>query len=183
VTNRQRGQAMLEFAIILPVACILLFGGINAIFAASEANTVTTITAQVAECLEQNGTLCTGTNTASTYAASLATGLGLTNAANLSVTGGACSSGACTAKLSYTSTPIIPPFFVSFTLTRSYSPERVFLLALHESHNGKKQQTNKCWVVPRKRLPQPRFTRRLGAFLRTCWVRRCLSESQTYRYH
>jgi len=71
--NRQRGQALIEFALILPVAVMLLGYGLNVYQLLSTQANVQSIAWSTAQCLHE-GTqpICNGTNTGNGLAAQYA---------------------------------------------------------------------------------------------------------------
>jgi Flp pilus assembly protein TadG len=116
---RQRGQAMVEFAIILPVLIALLLGGADLLMALSAHQTVTYVAEQAAECMATNNVNCLsgGVNA---YAQQVATGSSLRNPLTLiaSSTAAGCPAGSDCVAVQYQYVPIfhfIPTFTMNVT--------------------------------------------------------------------
>ena len=108
----ERGQAMVEFAVILPVLILLLLAGADLLMAISDRQQVSYVAQETAQwCAANSG--CSPTGQAQTFARQLA----LINPNNVSAATNGCSGTGCvsvTVRYSFTS---MFQFFPSFTMT------------------------------------------------------------------
>ncbi|HVB55597.1 MAG TPA: TadE family protein [Candidatus Acidoferrales bacterium] len=77
--NPQRGQALIEFALILPVFLLLMLGGADLIMAFSAAQNVEYVAEETARCVAVGTNPNCPLSTAQAYAQTLALGVGLPN--------------------------------------------------------------------------------------------------------
>jgi Flp pilus assembly protein TadG len=121
--NSQRGQALVEFAIILPVILALMLGGADLIMGFSARQNVNYVAEETARCLASSGATCAGG--AGAYAQSLATGVGLANPQMLSASYSSCGSQCASVTVNYPFKPVFPFFPTNITLTstaQAYAP-------------------------------------------------------------
>jgi Flp pilus assembly protein TadG len=113
--KKQSGQAIVEFAIMLPLLLLLLLGGADLLMAISAHQQVSYVAQETAQwCLSTVGvnTPCTG---APGQAQLFGTQLGLINASKVSAAANGCA-GCVSVTATYSFVPIFP-FFPSFTMT------------------------------------------------------------------
>ncbi|HEX4023062.1 MAG TPA: TadE family protein [Acidobacteriaceae bacterium] len=119
--NRQRGQAILEAAVMLPILVFIALAMIDMQWALSDAGTLDYIVSEAARCEALSALPCTAGNNAGTYATTLAANLKLT-ASRFSVVSYSCDPmvGSCTVTATYNYPPIgvwFPSILISRTGT------------------------------------------------------------------
>lgn len=118
----ERGQALVEFAIMIPFFLLLLLGGADVLMAFSAKSSLNTVAAQTAQCLQQNNSICSSGPQA--YAQSIAPGLGM-NASQLTASRNACVGvpNCFNVTVNYVAAPIFKGFFpnVSMQSTAQYT--------------------------------------------------------------
>jgi Flp pilus assembly protein TadG len=116
----ERGQAILEAAVMLPILVFLALGMIDMQWALSDAGTLNYIVMESARCEALSSPSCTGANTAGTYATALGAQLHLT-ASRLTIGVFNCNipiPGACSVTATY-NYPALGVWFPSITITRT----------------------------------------------------------------
>ena len=81
--KRQRGQAIIEFALLLPLFCILLLGGVDLYMAVGASNNLSYVAEESARCLGTRNVNCQNSATLTAYVQKIGAGVGLTNASTL----------------------------------------------------------------------------------------------------
>jgi len=115
----ERGQALLEFALLLPVAVLLMLGFADMMYAIVQAGSVSAIAVETARCLALNGPQCNSKSAVTNYVASQASGLAIPQAqSNLSVVASACQNNECAVTLRYVY-PRIGIYFPPTTIVRT----------------------------------------------------------------
>jgi Flp pilus assembly protein TadG len=113
--SSQRGQALLEFALVLPILLLLMLGGAGLIMAYSARQDLHYVAQETAMCLAMNNPSCSGN--AQGYAQTIAQQIGLANPTGVIASPGSSCGGACwQVTATYTVNPIFP-FFPSVPLT------------------------------------------------------------------
>ena len=116
-TNKQKGQAILEFAVILPVFVLISLGLIDIQWSLERAANLDYIVNEVARCQAIGGNVCTGANTPKTYADLLAVNLGMDTRA-LKLLSSGCSYMLCSATMTFQYKPV-GAWFPSLTIQRT----------------------------------------------------------------
>jgi hypothetical protein len=120
--RRESGQALVEFAIMIPFFLLLLLGGADVLMAFSAKSSLNTVAAQTAQCLQQNNGSCP--SGPQPYAQAIAPGLGL-NASQLTASQSACTGipKCFNVTVNYVDAPIFKGFFprVSMQSTAQYT--------------------------------------------------------------
>lgn len=111
--RKERGQAMIEFAIILPVFFLLIFGSIDIYLAVIAKGSLNYVAEETAVCVSRNPTACPDPQA---YAAQIGGGLGLSGAA-LQITKTSSSPKSNTITAVYTYSPITKFIPFKFTMT------------------------------------------------------------------
>jgi hypothetical protein len=115
---RERGQVILESALMLPVLVFVALAMIDMQWALSDAGTLNYIVTESARCEAIAGLPCTGATNAGAYAITLAANMHLT-AARFNVVSFGCNVGAGTCNLTATyNYPAIGVWFPSILITR-----------------------------------------------------------------
>lgn len=111
----ESGQALVEFAIMIPFFLLLLLGGADVLMAFSAKSSLNTVTAQTAQCLQQNNSVCSSGPQA--YAQSIAPGLGM-NASQVTASQNACTGipKCFNVTVNYVDAPIFRGFFPSVSM-------------------------------------------------------------------
>lgn len=97
--NGEQGQAILEFAVMLPVFLLIGLGLVDIQMLVERAANLDYIANETARCMAINGPACSGAKTAKGYAESLADGLRMDTKA-MTIDSG-CGTEVCTASLTY----------------------------------------------------------------------------------
>ena len=120
MNRNERGQAILEFALILPLFAILLLGGIDLYFAISSASDLAYIAEESARCTGTGNPNCQNLNV---YAQRLGLNVGLLNAGTLTATSGPsdmCTTNCTSVTVSYPYVPLFPvPYVPSIQMERT----------------------------------------------------------------
>jgi len=115
----ERGQALLEFALLLPVAVLLMLGFADMMYAIVQAGSVSAIAVETARCLALNGPQCNSKTAVANYVQSQASGLAIPRAqSNLTVTSEGCQNNQCSVSLDYVY-PRIGIYFPPVTIIRT----------------------------------------------------------------
>lgn len=92
--KNSRGSVIVEFALVLPILCFLLLGGIDLIGAYTTVGQVSYIAEESARCEALQNPACgvniNGQNQATSYAQQLAAGMQIRNYTDLTVTQNSC---------------------------------------------------------------------------------------------
>jgi len=115
--NKQRGQAILEAALILPIFIFIGLGMIDLQWMLSRASNVDYIAHETARCEAIGAAPCNSPNTATSYAQQQATSLRM-DSASLEVVAPACSPSSCVVQLSYSFKPV-GAWFPTVTIRRT----------------------------------------------------------------
>jgi Flp pilus assembly protein TadG len=114
--ERQAGQAMVEFAIMLPLLLLLLLGGADLLMAISAHQQVSYVAQETAQWCLVNVGVTTPCSAAPGQAQTFATQIGLINASKMSATPNSCPFECVSVTATYSFVPVFP-FFPSFTMT------------------------------------------------------------------
>jgi Flp pilus assembly protein TadG len=98
--QKQKGQAILEFAVILPLFVFISFGLIDIQWSIERAADLDYIVTEVARCEAIKGDACTGANNPTLYATQLATNVGM-HVQDLTVVSAQCNFTSCTTVMTY----------------------------------------------------------------------------------
>jgi Flp pilus assembly protein TadG len=112
----QHGQALIEFAMVIPVVVLLLLGGADLIMAFSAKQNVTYVAEETARCWALRNTNCWPSGY-QPYARSVASGLGLLNSGTLAASSNGCGPNCASITVSYRAAPMFQGFFPSVALT------------------------------------------------------------------
>jgi Flp pilus assembly protein TadG len=116
-TGSQRGQALLEFALVLPILLLLMLGGAGLIMAYSARQDLHYVAQETAMCQAMNNSVAGCVGNAQGYAQTIAQQIGLANWTTVNANSMPGCGGACTqVTATYTVSPIFP-FFPSVNLT------------------------------------------------------------------
>ena len=113
----ERGQALVEFAIVIPVIVLILLAGADLLTAVSAKHNIEYVAEETASCIANNGSSCVNGSgpQPQPYAQQIAASLGLTNTANLTATTNPC--GGCTSvTVIYPAAPLFAGFFPVITM-------------------------------------------------------------------
>jgi Flp pilus assembly protein TadG len=126
----ERGQALIEFAFMLPIFIALVLAGSDLLMAISAKQNTTYLAQETAECMATNSnSLCQfggGSYDPGAYARNLAQGMQMLNwgTVTLGPSGASCNATSCQAQVSYLNSPIFPYgnlFQITFTPTATAS--------------------------------------------------------------
>jgi Flp pilus assembly protein TadG len=123
--HRQKGQAILEFAIILPVFVLIGFGLVDMQFLLERTANLEYVVNETTRCMAMSNQACTGTVTPKVYAETLATGLGM-DVNLLKINSIVCNSITCTVNMTYPFKPLgvyFPHVTINRTSTAAQSQE------------------------------------------------------------
>jgi Flp pilus assembly protein TadG len=116
--GRQHGQAMVEFAIMLPILLLLLLGGADLLMAIAAHQQVSYVAQETAQWCLANVPIGTPCGAAAGQAQTFASQLGLMNSGKVAAASNGCTiTPACVSiTATYSFVPVFP-FFPSFTMT------------------------------------------------------------------
>jgi Flp pilus assembly protein TadG len=114
----ERGQALVEFAIIIPVIVLILLAGADLLTAISAKHNIEYVAEETASCIANNGSTCvnSGVPQPQPYAQQVASSLGLTNTGALTASYNSCGGTCFAVSVTYPAAPLFAGFFPSITL-------------------------------------------------------------------
>jgi Flp pilus assembly protein TadG len=116
--NSERGQALVEFAIVIPVIVLILLAGADLLTAISAKHNIEYVAQETAQCAAMNNSNCvtsTGPQV-QPYAQQIAASLGLTNTGALTATSNSCGGTCVAVTVNYPAAPLFAGFFPSVNL-------------------------------------------------------------------
>lgn len=121
LANPERGQALIEFAIVIPVVILILLAGADLLTAVSAKHNIEYVAEETASCIANKGSGCfTGdvppAPQPQPYAQQVASSLGLTNTAALTATYSQCGASCTSVTVTYPAIPLFAGFFPSITM-------------------------------------------------------------------
>lgn len=114
----ERGQALVEFAIVIPVIVLILLAGADLLTAISAKHNIEYVAEETASCIANGGSSCVNSSgpQPQPYAQQVAASLGLTNTAALTATSSSCGSLCTAVTVTYPAAPLFAGFFPSITM-------------------------------------------------------------------
>jgi Flp pilus assembly protein TadG len=114
----ESGQALVEFAVVIPVFVLILLAGADLLTAISAKHNIEYVAEETASCIANNGSNCVNSSgpQPQSYAQQVAASLGLTNTGALTATSSSCGSLCTAVTVTYPAAPLFAGFFPSVTL-------------------------------------------------------------------
>ena len=112
----ERGQALIEFAIVIPVVILILLAGADLLTAISAKHNIEYVAEETASCIANSGSGCFSSGVPPApqpqpYAQQVASSLGLTNTAALTATYSQCGTSCTSVTVTYPAVPLFAGFF------------------------------------------------------------------------
>ena len=114
VRRWERGQALIEFALMLPVFLLLLLAGSDLLMALSAKQNIAYVAEETAKCWASADPNCASGY--QPYARSIASGVGVPNPGTLTASLSDCGAKCASITVSYPAVPLFQGFFPSVTL-------------------------------------------------------------------